>query len=379
MTILIVDDNPTNLTLIDKILQQEGYRDTRTLESAIELFEYLNETTSQQQIPGDLILMDLMMPDIDGIEACRIIQKVDMLKDIPIIIVTAYGESLKLAEALDAGAVDFVTKPINKIELLARIRVALRLKREKDLHNERDRKIMYELDLAKQVQQSVLKEPFENKQMMIETVYHPSFELAGDMYAWYPLDEQRYAVILLDVMGHGISSSLVGMYIYSVLRDIIHRELEPERVVKELNAHMNRLNSSETMMLYYCTAIYLVIDTAAKTVEYVNAGHPPGLLFEPEETQPIYLDKGTCALGMAEKIKIEKGLLRYERDSSLYLYTDGVMEMFDDEQSDGLQPLAADIQQHRGLSLKEYVKRMLPEHADDQKDDICMLRIHLKE
>ena len=72
----------------------------------------------------DLILLDMMMPEMDGIEACRIVQQYEHLKDIPIIMVTAVGDSKKLAEALDAGAVDYVTKPINKVELMARIRLA---------------------------------------------------------------------------------------------------------------------------------------------------------------------------------------------------------------------------------------------------------------
>src|SRR5690606_21802441 len=113
-------------------------------------------SATQCEVHVDLILMDLMMPEIDGLEACRRIQGEERYKDVPIIFVTAVGDSNKLAEALDAGASDYVMKPINKLELLARIRSALRLKYEKDWHKERDKRIKYELELAKQVQRSVL-------------------------------------------------------------------------------------------------------------------------------------------------------------------------------------------------------------------------------
>lgn len=156
----------------------------------------------------DLILLDMMMPEMDGIEACRVVQQYEHLKDIPIIMVTAVGDSKKLAEALDAGAVDYVTKPINKVELMARIRLALRLKREKDWHKERDQRIQEELRLAALVQNAVLSSPLQEENFEVNAIYQPSSELAGDLYAWYPLGDGRYGVILLDIMGHGISSSL---------------------------------------------------------------------------------------------------------------------------------------------------------------------------
>lgn len=102
-----------------------------------------------------------MMPEIDGIEACHRLQQDERFKDIPIIFITALEDSSKLAEALDCGGMDYVTKPINKIELLARIRVALRLKYEKDWHAEQEQKIQNELDLAMQVQKGLLNPPIK--------------------------------------------------------------------------------------------------------------------------------------------------------------------------------------------------------------------------
>ncbi|MCL6459548.1 MAG: response regulator, partial [Gorillibacterium sp.] len=242
MSILIVDDNPINLIIIEKILKSEGFTDCIQASSAFELYKHLRiDTGEAPEISVDLILMDMMMPEIDGLEACRRIQREENLRDIPIIIVTALGDSNKLAEALDAGAMDYVMKPINKVELMARIRVALRLKKEINWHIERDRKIRNELDLARQVQLSVLSEPVELDNISITASYYPSSELAGDMYSWYRIDDNRYGIILLDMMGHGISSSLVCMFISSVLKDTIIRLVYPELVINELNRYMNQL------------------------------------------------------------------------------------------------------------------------------------------
>lgn len=161
MRILIVDDNPTNTMIIREILKKENYRNTVTVTSARDMFERLgvkNLDAVEESGPSDvdLILLDMMMPEMDGIQACRILQRSEHLKEIPIIVVTAVGDSHKLAEALDAGAVDYVTKPINKVELMARIRLALRLKLEKDWHRNRDQRIQEELKLASLVQNAVL-------------------------------------------------------------------------------------------------------------------------------------------------------------------------------------------------------------------------------
>jgi sigma-B regulation protein RsbU (phosphoserine phosphatase) len=376
MKILIVDDNPVNLIVIDKILKSEGYRETRTISSGRELFQYLGvETGEPPETAVDLILMDMMMPEIDGLEACRRILREKRLKDIPIIIVTALGDSHKLAEALDAGAMDYVMKPINKVELMARIRSALRLKKELDWHIERDRKIRNELDLAKQVQRSVLGVPIDNAAIRVSAGYYPSFELAGDMYTWYPIDEDRYGVILLDIMGHGISSSLVCMFISSVLKDTITQLVDPELVIGELNRYMMQLYSKEYFIHYYFTAIYLVIDTRRKRIEYVNAGHPPGLLLT-KEGEARELVGGSCAVGFFEQIDIRKSQLTYEEGERIFLFTDGLLEVV--EQAGG--NLMEALKQTRGDDLAGILDRILPESVrEDHHDDMCMVMIAAKE
>ncbi|WP_320940145.1 response regulator, partial [Lysinibacillus capsici] len=124
MTILLVDDNQVNLFVIEKILKNAGYDNCVSLSSAYELFDYLQLVAPNPTGNSvDLILLDIMMPEVDGIEACKRIKQNERLKDIQIIFVTALEDKNKLAEALDIGGVDYITKPINKTELLARMRV----------------------------------------------------------------------------------------------------------------------------------------------------------------------------------------------------------------------------------------------------------------
>lgn len=382
MNIAIVDDNPVNVIVIEKILKSAGYDAFWKASSARELFMQLEEHAGKGKLPLDLILMDMMMPEMDGIEACRLIQKDDRFRDIPVIIVTALGDSNKLAEALEAGAIDYVMKPVNKVELVARIRVALRLKYEKDWHKENEAKIRSELELARQVQTGVLSLPFKKEKLEIDAVYLPSFELAGDMYAWHRIDDHRYGVILLDIMGHGISSSLVCMFISSVMQDTITRYVSPEFVITELNRYMNQLNGKKHSVSYYFTAIYLLIDTERKTIEYVNAGHPPGLLFE-EGKPPVYLNPGACAVGFFDQMEITKQTFTYERPIRIVLYTDGLLEELplpedfpEEELETGVLAERLQSRIHEEPDPERIVELLLPpEIKESHKDDICMVVI----
>ncbi|OBZ13574.1 MULTISPECIES: SpoIIE family protein phosphatase [Bacillales] len=378
MSIIIVDDNATNQIIIKAILNKAGYENLKIASSAMELYDILDiESETEAKTNVDLILMDMMMPEIDGLEACKTILQVERYKDVPIIFVTALGDSNKMAEALDAGASDYVMKPINKMELLARIRSALRLKQEIDWHKERDKQVKFKLELAKKVQRNVLSQPINDENVGISAIYQPSTELAGDFYAWYRIDEGRYGVILLDMMGHGIASSLVCMYISSVLKDTITRITEPDLVMHELNRYMNQLYKKEELLNYYFTAIYLVLDTNERTIDYVNAGHPPGKLLIGD--QVTLLTEGCCAIGLFEKIDIRKGSIPYEEHMKLVLYTDGLSESLGDNEEAKLDTLVERLIETETEAHAELVSDFIAGHSNEsQKDDICLVMIATK-
>ncbi|WP_017814313.1 PP2C family protein-serine/threonine phosphatase [Paenibacillus shenyangensis] len=384
MNILIVDDNPTNVIIIREILKREQYTNIVTSASAREMFEHLglgepDAVARAKANSFDLILLDMMMPEMDGIEACRIIQQHELLKDIPIIMVTAVGDSKKLAEALDAGAMDYVTKPINKVELLARMRLALRLKHEKDWHKERDQHIQDELKLASLVQHAVLSTPIHDPSFQIEALYKPSFELAGDLYAWYPLGEGRYGVILLDMMGHGISSSLFCMFIASVLKDTVTTYVEPEKVIQELNRRFNQLHIENQLVQYYFTAIYLVVDTKYKRIDYVNAGHPPGLFFD-DNGEVTKLSTSTFPVGLFDRIEAEPRSFLYEGDGHLVLYTDGLLEAVEGDQDVQLDFLIDQLKSNHQLDKQKIETVFFEASAPaDRDDDKCLVWISLNE
>jgi len=152
MKILLVDDSPDARLLLHKILRQAGYRDTLSASSAHDAFKHLDlEHAGAGAKEIDLIMMDVRMPEIDGVEACRRIKEVEALRDIPIIMITVRSQQEVLRAAFEAGAMDYIKKPFEEVELLARVKAALRLKQEIDARKNWEReltKTISELDAA---------------------------------------------------------------------------------------------------------------------------------------------------------------------------------------------------------------------------------------
>lgn len=377
VAILIVDDNKVNLFVIERILKSDGYDNFISVQSAKEMFDYLDPSNAPKCNEINVILLDVMMPEMDGIEACRILKQNPQWKDIQVIFVTALEDKAKLSEALDVGGIDYITKPINRVELLARIRVGKRLKAELDWHTNHEKVIERELSLAARVQQSLLSEPVHEEKMEIVASYLPSSNLAGDLYYWDKLDEHRYAVMLLDMMGHGVSASLVCMYISSVLREAIKKLTAPELVIAELNRYMNLLQNEKENLLYYFTGVYFIIDTKHKTVEYVNAGHPTGFaLVDGEKTVPI--TQTSYAVGFVENIKIEKQIIHFEDSIQIVLFTDGVLEAMgpcDMASSQKLCDLASKMWATDVPPIDYLVEKDLQQN---QSDDMCVVLLQAK-
>ena len=142
MSILVVDDTPETLKMLQVILESAGYERIQLAGSAQEAFQHLGMgDRSKDAADVELIFMDVVMPEIDGVEACRQIKTVDRFRDLPVIMVTAKTEAGFLDAAFAAGAHDYITKPVNRLELLTRMRSALRLKREIERRKAREKEL----------------------------------------------------------------------------------------------------------------------------------------------------------------------------------------------------------------------------------------------
>ncbi|MCM3722902.1 SpoIIE family protein phosphatase [Solibacillus isronensis] len=199
--------------------------------------------------------------------------------------------------------------------------------------NQINTKIMREterdLQIAKKVQETALTNDITNDNIEILSYYHASKSLSGDIFGFYQVTPQKYAIILLDVMGHGVSSALITMSLQSMFQKLISREAAPEKVLQELDQYLHDLFQNNQDAWHYCTAIYLNIDIRTQTIEYINAGHPPAILQVDNNGVQQELGATNPPLGTFENILFKSRTLHYERGTKILLYTDGVSEAFE--------------------------------------------------
>lgn len=234
-----------------------------------------------------------------------------------------------------------------------------------------------ELQLAKKIQETSLTAPIFNDQIQIESYYKASSELSGDIYGFYQINEHQYGVILLDVMGHGISSSLITMSLQSLFHRLISKGSTANIVMKELDNHLHDLFQHSEDAWHYCTAIYLLIDTKERTIEYINAGHPPAIYQDPAGKQQE-LHTLTPPIGAFEGIDFQSHMITYKKGGRLLLYTDGVSESLE---TNWLHSMLKEQLNSSLIQCKELLICKLKEKSKDEfykKDDKCFILADLK-
>ncbi|WP_172249642.1 PP2C family protein-serine/threonine phosphatase [Saccharibacillus deserti] len=375
MSILIVDDSMMNLAYFKQVLSEAGYSGIETASSAEQALERLGMSggrVPRKAAAFDLILLDIVMPDIDGIEACRLIKECPPYTDLPIIFLT--GDRRHFKEAFGAGGMDFIEKGAPEYELLARVQSAIRLKKETDIRKSREIGLVKELQLAKRVQKTVLPPPMIEPGIEIHAQYIQSDEVSGDMFYWTRIDDKRCGVMLIDVAGHGLSSALISMSVRSLLDGIVKRISDPSQVCLELNKQVCSLFGGSRDSIYL-TAIYLLIDQEAREIRYFNAGHPPGLFFQTDR-KAHYLESTGVPLGIRKTIKGASGICHYEGSGKILLYTDGLVETPRQSIRAGIGQLEQYASRIRYLPNDRFTEK-LAVLGRGKSDDVCIVSIQL--
>ncbi|WP_273127942.1 SpoIIE family protein phosphatase [Metabacillus sp. HB246100] len=232
-----------------------------------------------------------------------------------------------------------------------------------------------ELILAKKVQETSLTESLHHDQIWIDAFYRASSLLSGDMYGFYHIDKSRYGVIILDVMGHGVSSALITMSLQSLFQRLISFGHPSEVIMKELDNHLHQLFQHHEETRHYCSAIYLLIDTKEQTIEFSNAGHPPAI-WQQKDGKQYDIHTTSAPLGMFEETVFRSEVVHYEKGDRLLLYTDGVTDPL------GFNHLKPLLIGNRGLPLprlKELIVHSLSneDNLQHKSDDQCFIIIDL--
>jgi len=391
MRIVIVDDSRVTRIILEKLLRADGHEDLQMVGSAEELFRLLQAAPPGEPPPVDLILLDVMMPGISGYEACRQIRSQPDLARLPIIMVTACRDPENIAEAFAAGANDYVGKPVERLELLARVRSVLGLKREMDERLRREaelirlrdelsakntrladllRNLQHDLTTAGEIQRALLPPPRARLGRVEATWrFEPCLEVGGDLLNFIPLGRDRTAFYLLDVCGHGVSSALLSVAFSNLLATWALEDgsltdgapRSPAEVTERLNRHFFRHWQDLLTAPPYVTLIYGVVDTGLGLVRWTRAGHPFPL-FLPADAPPEFGVGGEAPVGFDPDTRYPESTQRWRPGDRLFLYSDGLVEegagcgkpaWFDD------QALVDVVTAGRGESLEAVVDEVM--------------------
>ena len=207
-TILIVDDTPVNVLFLQNVLDGEGFRTITAADgaSAREL--------SRAEVP-DLILLDVMMPGESGFETCSKLKSDPKTADIPVIFLSALDDVKSKVSGLKIGGVDYVSKPVHGEEVLARVRVHLRIRENNRAMARQHQARMEEL---RDAQQAILVRPEDCPDASFAVFYQPMEAAGGDFYDVLPLDSGVFGYFVADVSGHGVSAAFLTSAIKALLR-----------------------------------------------------------------------------------------------------------------------------------------------------------------
>lgn len=323
--ILIADDDSLSRRLLVGILHKQNFRNLKVAEGGKAALELL------YSFQPDLVLLDMQMPDIGGLEICRKARAHPDSVDIPILVQTATVNRKEMGNLFAAGASDFLSKPINPSELVARVIVHLE-RREllQELRQYRERTSL-ELDSARRMQLELLPSP-EAQQALASSAglrlgsfSRSSSEIGGDLWGLLPIDESRFGVFVADFTGHGVTAALNTFRLHALIHE--HRSLhrDPAKLLSVLNERLTHLLPRGQ----FATFLYAIVDHAAGTLQVASAGSPPPIITAGMEGPSRLFETSGVPLGIAPGLKYEEKVHAFEPGSRLLLFSDGLTEFPD--------------------------------------------------
>jgi sigma-B regulation protein RsbU (phosphoserine phosphatase) len=321
--VLLVDDQRLVNAAVASMLRPEKDLELKWCGEGAKALEVAREYKPQ------VILQDLVMPDADGLEIVSAMRADPELQDVPLVVLSANDEPTTKAEAFARGANDYLVKLPAAIELVARIRHHARGYLALLERNAAYARLHAELQEAAAYVRSILPPPI-TAPMSTAWTFIPSSSLGGDAFSYHWLDDDHFALFVLDVCGHGVGSALLSV---SALNALSAQALSgvdflaPDKVLEALN---NAFPMERQNQLYF-TIWYGVYEISTRTLTYAAAGHPPAILLAPGEP-PKPLQGIGLPIGTFEGLDYDSFQTEVPRGSKLYLYSDGVFEV---EKKDG--------------------------------------------
>lgn len=366
--VLMVDDAKTNLDIL-----VEGLKSDHRLSLALNGEAALQLASKN---PPDLVLLDIVMPGIDGYEVCRRLRARPETAEVPVIFLSSLEETQNKTRGFEVGANDYLTKPFDLLEVKARVRALLKAKAYNDAVKEQ---MAAELRIASEIQNGMLPHDFAPMEaaygVSMAALLAPAKEVGGDLYGVCPASPDRLVLFVGDVSGKGIPASLFMIRAITLAQLLARQVVEPEMILAHLNDELARENPSGMFVTFLC-ATY---EPRSRKLSFANAGHCRPVLVSPNRPPEWAGGQLGTALGFEPGITFDRTETTLEDGDSLVLYSDGVTEAFNtDSECYGGPRLLAGLSDFAGKPAQDLAAGILKNvraHAGSapQSDDIAIL------
>ncbi len=334
--VMVVDDNRVNRHLLLALLERGGIHQVEMAEDGIDALSRMNS------FRPDLILLDLMMPNLDGFEMCKRLRADPVWKDLPVLVQSSLNRAEDRAKAFAAGATDYVTKPINAVELLARVRIHLQnraLVHDLRLFHERTES---ELALARKMQERLM--PARERLAEVEAAlglaihahFAPSSELGGDFWDLRRDGRGRLVVYLVDFSGHGVGAALNTFRLHAICQQMDFSDFDPAAFLATVNKRLCALLPNGQ----FATMLAGVFDLEANRFVYASAGSTKPMVWAPGDAAPVLGESAGLPLGLLASADYEARELPLPPGGRLFFYSDAAIEI----------PVGDDVLDESGLA-----------------------------
>ena len=367
--ILVVDSDPITRDLIQRILWGEGFR-TITAADCQQALEFVSTD------PIDLILAEMVLPGPGGMGICRGLQAERSIPPVPVIFLSSLDDPESRVSGLHAGGVDYIAKPFLAEEVLARVRVHLRLHRDLKAAAQRQQVQLAELRNA---QRSILVRPEDLPEASFAVSYRPRDAVGGDFFDVHPLGEMLFGYFVADISGHGVGASFLTSALKALLRQYSGPLYSPEDTMHG----MNRVVHTVLPEGHFLTACYVRYCRRNGRATIVTGGHPAPIHVSADGKSTAFMGESD-PLGVFPAVILECRDMELRRGDRIFLYTDGLIEdpaLPGGWREPGLHRLRQACERFHSLPLQESVDAITEEvrpHRHAAADDLLLLAVEAK-
>ena len=316
--VLVVDDQPGVTRFLEIYLRLRGF-DVISTTSGREALELA------ASCEADIMLLDIIMPGMDGFEVCRGLKADPRTRDIPVIFLSALDDTADKVKGFAEGAVDYISKPFQPEEVRVRVNTHLTINRlNREVQHQRDQ-LEHELKVVSGLQRGLLPGRLpEISAMKLAVHYETSRYAGGDYYDVVELPDHSYGFLVADAEGHSAPAAVMMAMTCALFRSCPEMHAQPDKVIDFINRNLGKVNRES-----FVTAIYAVYDATNRQVRIARAGHPLPILFRQAEGKSRELAcKGVFVMGMDPYKHVPTTEISLEPGDRLLFYTDGVTERF---------------------------------------------------